>query len=56
MKLFRVGAHTVAQIFIERPSELEMNIYINQVGPIRPNCYSLVTASLGRTLISECRY
>jgi len=56
IKFFRVGAHTMAQIYIERPSGLEMNIYMNQVGLIRPNCYSLVTASLGRTLISECRY
>jgi hypothetical protein len=28
IKLFRVGTHTVAQIYIERPSGLEMNIYI----------------------------
>jgi hypothetical protein len=28
IKLFRVGAHMVAQIYIERPAGLEMNIYI----------------------------
>jgi len=32
IKLFRVGSHTVAQIYIEPPSGLEMNICIYKPG------------------------
>jgi hypothetical protein len=37
IKLFRVGTRTLAQIYIERPSGLEMNIYIYKPGGSDPS-------------------